>query len=281
MLHVPIGANSFGAFTPYSSIRPTAAMGVSVTPGTTGYGLWTQIFSALAFDAYGIFICINSGSSNNTSRRGVFNIGIDLAGGTSYTIAISDLLSQSPTYIAESSGQWYYFPLFIPTGATIAAQGWSISGTAQRVMAWVMQKPPNPSVIRKGSFVETFGVTAPEATAQTQGTTTKSSWLQIGTTTNKLWWWQVAAEGTSSDTSFSAATIHVDVAVGDGTNFDSIIVDFPIRVGSGTESYSSLPVTVGCEFPVPAGSGIYIRSWTSGTSPETGGTAFAVYGLGG
>lgn len=284
MLHVPVGANTFGTFLPGVTTRPAAAEGASVTPGTGGFGGWAQLGVDTTTDTYGILICINSNSANNASRRTVVNIGIDPAGGTSYTSFIPDLIAGgAPTYVTEGMGQWYYFPLFIPRGSAVAAQAYGTVTTAIRVMSWLMQNPSNPASIRKGSLVESIGASTFEGTNVTPGTTGAGNWTPMGTTVNRLWWWQVGLQGTASDQSYAAnTTIHLDVGVGDGTvgGTDIILRDFPIRQGTAAESFSSMPITVGCEWSVPAGSSIYVRAQNSGNN-ETGGYNCIVYGLGG
>ena len=285
MLHVPVGANTFGAFLPSTTGRPAAAQGTSVIPVVANFGAYAQLGADLTTDAYGILLCINSNSANNAARRTVVNIGIDNTGGTSYIVAIPNLIAGgAPTYVTEGMGQWYYFPLFIPRGSAVAAQARGSVTTAIRVQAWFMQNPSNAAAIRKGSFVESIGASTFEGTNVVPSVTAaEGAWTLMGTTTNRLWWWQVGLQGTASDTSYGAnTTIHLGVGVGDGTALgtDVIIQDFPIRQGSAAESFSSMPITVGCEWSVPAGSNIYVRAQNSGAN-ETGGYNATVYGLGG
>jgi len=288
MLHVPVGANAFGTFLPSSTARPAGAQGTSVTPSTTSLAAATyaQILTALSTDAYGLLIAINSNSANNSTRRTVVDISIDPAGGTTYNVVIPNLIAGgAPSYVTEGMAQWYYFPIFIPRGSTVAARAYGTVTTAIRVMAWAMQQPINPASIRKGSFVEAIGLGSPvyDGTAITPGTATKSSWVPLGTTTKRLWWWQLGLEGTAADSSYAAnSTIHLDLGVGDGTDpgTDMILRDFPIRVGSAAETYSSMPITVGCEWSVPAGSSLYVRAINAATN-ETGGYTVIAYGMGG
>ena len=284
MLHVPVGANTFGTFLPSTIARPNTAQGTSVTPATGGFGGWFQLGVDTTTDTYGILICINSNSANGTARRTVVNIGIDPAGGTAYTVLIPNLIAGgAPSYITEGMGQWYYFPVFIPRGAAVAAQAYGTVATAFRVMAWFTQNPSNPAQIRKGSFVESVGASTFEGTNVVPGTTAVGNWTLMGTTVNRLWWWQVGLQGTANDSAYAAnTTIHLDVGVGNGTvgGTDIILRDFPVRQGSAAETFSSMPITVGCEWSVPPGSNIYVRGQHSGTN-ETGNYNCTVYGLGG
>ena len=281
MLHVPVGANSFGD-TPASwgTTRPANANGTEVTPAVGSYGSWAQIFATTSQDSYGILININSNNSSATSRGTVVDIGWDEAGGTSYTARVTGLLcGNAAAYNLGGSGCWYYFPLFIPSGSQIAARGNSTVATAFRVGAVLMQKPANPAMVRKGSFTETLGISGNIGTVIVPGTTSEGAWTLVGTTSLRCWWWQVGVQVAVGDTVWNAGVMHVDLGVGDGTvgGTDVIIRDTPITM-SAAEALTNIPITAGVEWDVPAGSNIYVRAQFSGSLDTY---TCAAYGLGG
>ncbi|MGH7949134.1 MAG: hypothetical protein ACREQF_07925, partial [Candidatus Binataceae bacterium] len=107
--------------------RPAANMGATVTPAQNSKGSYAQVFTALAFDAYFIAIQINSNNAAAAARDTIIDIGVDPAGGTSYTVLIPDLLGSCASNLAAISatagcGIWYYFPLWIKAGSTIGAR---------------------------------------------------------------------------------------------------------------------------------------------------------------
>lgn len=281
MLHVPVGANSFGLTLPsWGTTRPAAANGTSVTPGTGAYGTYAQVGSDLVDDAYGLLININSNSASAASRNTVVKIGIDPAGGTTYTDRITGLLAGgASTYAVTGGGVWYYFPLFVPAGAAIAAAAFGTVTTALRVGIIALQRPANPALVRCASYAETLGITGTAGTSVTPGTTSEGAWTSIGTTARRLWWWQASLQVPSGDTAWNAATMHLDLGVGDGTagGTSVIIQDLPI-VFSTAEVLANPPLTAGVEWAVPAGSSLYVRAQSSGTLDTY--TA-AVYGAGG
>jgi hypothetical protein len=208
------------------------------------------------------------------------DLGIDEAGGTSYTVRIEDMLvggSISMGATGTSGGIWYYFPIYIPQGSTVAVRAQSTVTTAFRVGAQFFQMPYNPAQIRKGSFVETYGATAPNGTAITPGTTSMGAWTQIGTTTNDVWWWQYGYQIVSTDTSWGNAQIVLDIAIGDATN-KVIVISSAIINTNSTECLGNPPLTSGVEFPVPSGTNVYARAQHSGTVDNP---TVCVYGLGG
>ncbi len=278
MLHVPVGANTFCAAVPsWGTARPAAANGTAVTPAAGSFGSWATVQTALATDCYGLMININSNTTSSASRQTVVDIGIDPAGGTAFTTLIPNLIcGNASTYVA-GSGSWFYFPIFIPAGATIGARGNSTVTTAFRVGLVPMRLPSNPSMIRKGSFVTSYGVTGNAGTAITAGSTSEGAWVSLGTTTYRHWWWQFGYQLPSTDTSHAAAGIHIDVATGDATKKDIIIQDNLIQTTSA-EAATNIQITAGVEWEVPAGANLYVRAQSSGTAEAS---QIAVYGLGG
>ena len=279
MLHVPTGANTFCLTTPsWGTTRPASANGTSVTPAVGSKGAYVQLGSDLTEDAYGILINMNTNFGSAASRNTVVDIGIDPAGGTSYSVAIANLLcGGSAAYTRNGGGNWYYFPLFIPAGSAIAARAQGSVTTAIRVGCVTFSRPANPASIRKGSFVETIGITAPEGVVVVPGTTSEGAWTLIGTTTLRTWWVQFGFQVRSTDTAWTLSAIHVDVATGTASQKDVIIQDANVCFDSG-EYMGNPPLTAGVEWDIPAGSNIYMRAQSSGGLDAYTG---AVYALGG
>jgi hypothetical protein len=279
MLHVPVGANSFGTTqASWGTTRPAAANGTAVTPGANTEGSWTQLIAATNADSFGILINVNSNSGSNASRGTVIDIGWDESGGTTYIERISNLLcGGAAAYNLGGSGVWYYFPIFIPAGSRVAARGNSTVATAFRVGCVLQQEPLNPVMVRRASYMQALGISGNVGTAITPGTTAEGAWTLIGTTTERLWWWQLGFQASTGDTAWGAGVMHVDVAVGDATNKDIIIQDNPITF-STAEALTNIPITAGVEWDVPAGSNIYARAQYSGTLDSY---TCAVYGAGG
>ena len=280
MLHVPIGANNFQLTEPsWGTTRPASANGTSVTPAVGSKGSYAALGSAISQDAFGILVNVNTNFASTASRNTVVDIGMDPAGGSSYSVVIPDLLcGGSSAYTRNGGGNWYYFPLFIKAGTTIAARAQGSVTSAIRVGCVTFSLPGNASMVRKGSFIEALGISAPGGTSITPGTTSDGSWVDLGTTSNRMWWWQFGMQVGTADTSWNLNAIHVDVATGDASNKEIIIQDANFCTDSG-EYVGNPPLTAGVEWEVPAGAHIYIRAQASGTL-ETAYNA-AVYGLGG
>jgi hypothetical protein len=276
MLFVQAGANTFGTIQANVTGRPAATQGTAVTPVVGSKGLWTQLVASTNDETYGLLININSNTASAASRNSVIDIGIGAAG--SEVVCIPDLLcGNAASYTTPGSGVWYYFPLTIKAGTRVAVRAQSTVTTAFRVFVQLMQRPLNPSLIKKATFVQSFGVTVPTGTAITPGTTAESGWVLLGTTTRRTWFWQLGAQIPSTDTTHNAGVIHLDLAEGNGTNFTPLVQDI-VFTTSTTESHTNIPITVGCEFPVAEGKNIYVRAQSSTTAEVL---HVAAYGAGG
>ena len=248
-----------------------------MTPGTGAYGAWAAMGSALTDDAYGIFINVNNNSTSGASRQTVIKIGVDEAGGTTYVDRITGLIcGNAPVYQSGGSGVWYYFPLFIKSGSTLAVAGFGSVATAFGVFCETYLRPADPTLVNSGAFVETLGITGTAGVTVTPGTTAEGAWVLAGTTTKRCWWWQVGVAIPSSITAHNAAVIHVDVASGDATNKDIIIND-ALLVTTGGEANNIFLSAVDAIRSVPEGTNIYVRAQSSATAQNL---IAAVYGLG-
>lgn len=274
MLHVPIGSNTFGLTQPSTTARPAAAQGALLPSAVGSKGSWSQLLASTTDDTYGMLVCINSNTTATTSRNSVVDIGIGAA--SSEVVLVPDLLAgNAAAYTA--GGIWYYFPLFIKAGTRISARAQSTETTDFNVFCQFLQRPANPSQVRKASFVEAIGATAPDGVSVTGGSTSKGAWTQIGTTASRLWWWQFGIQVSNADTAHILGVQHVDIAVGNATDKDIIISNAQF-VTSTNESSSNPSLRAGVEFPVAAGSNIYARIQSSGTPDPY---ELVVYGAGG
>lgn len=200
--------------------RPAAAWGTSITPGNNTYGSYVQVLTATSDETYLMRIVLNSFAVTSAARDALVTIGIDPAGGTSYTDLITDLLAScAHTYTAGPVV--YEFPLRVPAGATIAAKASVNNATVGtgNVAIELFGRPSRPELVKAGSFVQTFGSTpaSSSGTAVTIGTTAEGAWTQIGSAlTVPIWAWEFGI-GLNNAT-IVGNTIHVDLGLGNATS---------------------------------------------------------------
>lgn len=210
--------------------RPAAAWGTSVTPAQNSYGSYAQLISGASVtdECQELEIEINTVGISAAARDSIVTIGFDLAGGTSYTDKIVDLVC-GPANPHAGNGQTsvtYVFPLRVPAGCSIAAKASvnSATLTAIRVSCKLRGRPTHPELIWVGQKVTTFGSTpaSSNGTSITPGTTSEGSWTQIGSAlTETIYFWEFGY-GVNSST-MTANVIDVDIGIGDASNKRPVI----------------------------------------------------------
>jgi hypothetical protein len=280
MLHVLPNGNNFAWSVTNATARPASGYGTAVSIGTNSkaqYG-YTQLLSALARDVYAVMININSIASSGTASDTVIDIAVDPAGGTSYSIVIADLLgSCADTYVA-TGGIWYYFPLFIKAGSTVAARGSQVGGgELSRIFFTGYGSPKDRRLLRCGTKVTTYGISGSSGTAVTSGSTSEGSFVALsGAVTTRTWWWQVGMG--CNNAAMAGGGYHADLVYGDGTN-NVTLVENRLFVTSVAEAISAPPHLGLCNRDLPTGGTLYGRLQCN-TTPSTG-LSMAAYGVSG
>lgn len=260
--------------------RPVSTKGTAVTPGATNtYGSYASMgVINPSDDAYWINIAAHTVNVPAENRMAMITVGIDLAGGSSFTDFISDLLIGSPVGLQSSGLSSYGFPLRIPAGASLGIKGASLSATvtAFRVYVDLLCRPSRPELVRCGSFVQTFGVTPPTVggVAVTPGAASEGAWSEIGTLDKPLWFFEFGYS--IDDTTMVVASIEVDIGIGDASNKRIVIPNGQV-ITSANEALSKLAAGR-YGFAAP-GDKVFARSQSSGAA-DTNNSA-AVYGVGG
>lgn len=267
------------AFSYTNASAGSTTPGTSITPGASNAeGSFTSIASGanIAFDCHLLRLWLSGGNTTATAKEHLLDIGYDPAGGTSYTALLSDLVCGA-SQAASAGGRWWEFPLFIPAGSQVAARIQGLSGTAGtvRVAAWFYGRPRRPDMVRSGRYSETIGtITNSSGVSFTPGNAADGTWQSLGATTKEMWAWQLGVS--VNNATMSAHGTNVDLAYGDGTNFEMIIEDYTMQMTTAETIYSGLHQ--GYKI-VPAGSTIYVRGNNS-AAPVSGYNAVAV-GIGG
>jgi hypothetical protein len=249
--------------------RITTTKGASITPGNNTKGSYAQIISgaSVTFDVWAIEVHFHANSVSAAARDTICDIGVDKAGGTSYTVAIPDLGVGQPNAITGGQvTQRYYFPLFIPAGSSIAARSSINNATVgtHRAFAILYGKPKYPHLTKVGHVVEAIGVTAGSSrgTTITPGTTSEGSWASLGTVTRDAWWWQMGlfANDTTLNT---ASTTDCDLSAG-GSGGDLMVLE-NVTWWTTSAEVSTWQTPVNAVTEVAAGSTIYGRGQCAST----------------
>jgi len=284
MLHAP-GLSAYSFTFDNWGANPGTSIGTSVVPGASNAeGSWTQIASAanIAQDVYWTYINISGGNTSAAAKPQILDVGVDPAGGTSYTAIISNLVMGASPFVNGVGLIEHVFPFFIKAGSSVAVriQGAHATAGTVRVAAMFCGQPSRPEATPVGSFSQTFGtITNSNGASFTPGNAADGSWVDLGAVSAPLWWWQVGWQ--IDNGTITAEYTYVDVAFGDATNKHNIFR--VMHMGTTGESVGSNLQTqllmCAAYKPVPAGAHIYIRGRCL-NAPDTGYNA-TVIGIGG
>ncbi len=282
MLGVPF-INSYGSEVDNWDATPGLTIGTNVTTGGSANtdGSWTQVLSALARDVHWMQIQGAGNQATGNQRDVLFDIGVDPAGGTSYTAVKSSLSISCASAI--TTGPAYCFPIYIPAGATVAIRSRCNAAsitTRFAVKAW--GDPSFPEMFPCGLYHELVGtVTGSAGVSFTPGNAAWGSWQSLGTIARPLWYWQLGVG--CSNATMSTESDYVQLGYGDGTTggtrgiaMHNISSSTAEAINHNTKSNLHFPENI-CH--LPAGTGIYVRGWAS-AAPQSGWWALA-YGTGG
>lgn len=279
MLHM---SNEWGLVVPSiaDGTRPALSVDTTVTPGTNAMGSYAQLIAgaSVTADIWEIEITVNARTASG--RDHLVTIGVDPAGGTSYTDLITELVCgpSSPVVVDWlPGGVVYRFPLKIKSGSSIGAQASASTGTTNIGVSCILYgRPSRPELLRCGSFVTSLGTTlaSSNGTAITPGTTSEGSWTAIGSTLSKDHFYAEFGYGIN-DTSMAGALLHVDVGIGDGSNKRVIIQSAPIFTASNN--------TLGKPFAgryvnAKSGDQLYARAQSSAALDTTNSVAIYLVG---
>lgn len=262
---------------------PTTGPGTSVTPGASNVeGTFTQIFSALARDCYWLSLTIHGGSASAAAHGMLLDIGVDPAGGSSYTPIISDIVVGQQVLAVAQAKRHYLFPFCIKAVSSVAVRIQGSNGTpvACRVSAKLYGDPTNPELVPVGQFSETIGTIASSAGVSfTPGNGGYGTIVDLGATTKDMWWWQLGVQ--CQNATITALQTRIQLLYGDASNKAELITEQ--HSGATTEEMRvDLPANMiwleAYKF-IPAGSHIYVRGMCS-SAPNTGWSAVGI-GIGG
>ncbi len=276
----PAGGGPASEMVPSLAGQPISNFGTQVTASATPntYGSYAEIIETAA-DWYGFYMVCTAMNHGGAQANTLITLGKDESGGTSYSDWITDILT-GPAGDANqphSSGVWFYFPLFVPSGTAIAAKrACQRASDTGRIRLYGQSKPDYPETWWLGGKVETVGANTADSGGVdvVPGTTSEGSWTSIGTTSND---WRFVQVGIGQkDSITSGAQYELDLSY--GTTGGDRILGTPVYFHFGiSEEVHKLPHVMGFYADIPSGSTIYARAQTSSTATDE--LDVAVYGV--
>ena len=247
--------------------------GAQVTPGINdAKGAWLDLMAGtVTRDIHVIRLHMNTGRVSGQARPILVDIGIDVAGGTTYTVMIPNLNAGNAapwsTQSWEMGGFIYQFPMFVPAGARLAARAQVGNGTAGFIrVAASLFSVSRPELFSMGTFVDTVGINLANSRGVliTSGNGVKGSWTSLGTVARDAWWFQGSMSHDFN--TLVSQTYYVDFALGTAGTKRIIVNNQRFGVTGSTDEQCSGEF-IGATVRMPAGTELWARAAAS-----TGGT---------
>lgn len=258
--------------------RPADAWGATATPVQNAYGTPATILTALAKEAFALRLIFSNCATAGAARDMLATIVIDPAGGTSWTDFITDLLVTGAS-VYRTGGIEYYFPIYIPAGASLgfktSVNNATVGTSSCAAIAYC--QPSRPDGIQVGKFVRSFGATVASSagTGITAGGVSEGAFVEIGTLADRLWYWEV---GMGINNSTITSTRHnVDIAIGDATNKKTVISNIGFNSNTSEEIWKMAARSLGIG---ASGDKVYGRA-QAGPNATVTGVSLMAYGVGG
>jgi hypothetical protein len=269
----------------YGATLTDAGIGTLLTSGASHTkGSNTALLAGIANDCYGISIMFTDGETPTTVRRQMTDLLIDPAAGignagSSWTVKIANLYSNSPCLSSGMLGYSYYFPLFLPAGTAIGAAMQDVVGSATvRMSVRLFGQPSRPEAMFFGNQVQTIGATTASTTgvAVTPGATAWGSYsASMGTLDRASWWWQVGI-GSDDTTMNSAHNDYYDVAC-NATNKITCLQEVQYAVVSSNEQAFKMAFSNNLPIKnISAGENVYVRGYSTGADASMTAVVYAV-----
>ena len=252
--------------------------GGTYTPASGSKSAWQSLAtsSVINTDIYSMLLRIHSHFTSGATRPLVIDVGIDLAGGTSYTVLIPDLIVGNAGNFYSRGGHRFSFPIHIPAGASLGIRGQSNVTSSYRGALALYGKPTRPEMVSVGTYFEALGYTsAGLGTALTPGVSgTWGDYVSLGTTTKDLWNFQVAYYVNNAVRSITAVTYELSYGVGKVPIIERYMLGATNEEDGGIY-YRGIWGPELVNF-VPAGSELFIRGYSSYSTFNTGNTAMMI-----
>ena len=259
-------------------LLPRSAMAVQSTGTHTGEvitadtsahtkGSYVALLPALEFDGFLSSVYITDTRTNSTDTSSLVDIGIDPAGGTSYTELINNVLAgHAQESVNHVGGRETVFPVYIPAGSTVAARMQSLvtGGKTARVTVAVHGGIPSENPFPGQGPVITYGVTVGSSSGTTLpevAADTKSAWQEIiASTTHPHRGVTFGVQG--ADASDFGLPFLFDIGIGAAASEVVLVGDIYVPA-NGTEIWGNPFPTSAFRRPIPEGSRLSVRAQTT------------------
>lgn len=254
-------------FTRYQNSAVTSSASIfgpqvqaSATPHTKGS--WVQLAASAGFDVYLVGVTTRDMTSNGVDTSALLDIGIDTAGGSSYTAVIPNILVGHSN---ADDGRTVWFPIYIPAGSSVGARMQCIVGSQTGRVGVQMLGGINPNNPRRfRSSITTYGITEASSSGVSppnpSATNTKSTWQNVGTASRSHQGFVVACQGAADAMPGSDGLLDIGIDTAGGSSYTTIVGNVFVHTVGTERIFTVDPMSCLLSRPIPSGSTIGIRS---------------------
>ncbi len=277
------GRSAYGSGASYGShltTRPaTTGYGTSVTCYQNAFTAWTAVGAAMPGATSDLEIRLTDGGVGATAKDTILRVGVDLAGGTSFTEIGDFLIGPPATFNVGGSKTLIWLPYGIPAGATIGMVGSVNNATPGTLRASWRASPLGGGTAFVGTAIESVGLTLASSTgvAVTPGQAAEGAWTLLGTLTNACKYMGVGAS--VSNGTMTSLTYHLDLSYSTDAGATKILlVEDQLFYETSAESVAFDSIYKLLAFAdIPAAATIYARAQCAGV--PTAGFSMAAWAV--
>jgi hypothetical protein len=250
-----------------------SAPGTTVTAHATinTKGSWVELITATTFPVFGVTLMISSDGTAATQVANLYDLGVGAA--ASEVVLISNLLNTSPPTGAGMKP--YFFPIYIPKGARIAARKQSnITVKTGSVVIFChggFSAPP----WRTFAGADAIGADTADSggfTHTTGNSGTYSTWTNIGSTLARQYGALMPIVSSGTDTTMGNNPSYLQVGIA-----STVLATRMFTIDNSVESISTIVPNIPIYGNFATGTQMMIRG-TSNTTADTD-LEFAIMGL--
>lgn len=258
----------------------SAEYGTSVSAGTPAHtknATYTQLISALAYDAWGIFVGVHNTGVASTRTNVLVDIAIGAA--ASEVVIIPNLIAgnQGASGGAQGAGSHYFFPIRIASGSRISATAQASTASDTVHIDVHCLQFPIPG-FWYGSRVTAYGAltASSSGTSMSPGSSTYATPVSLATTSYPIRYLQVGAD---LYTNTAGSNLRGLIKISIGNDAPIIVQDLPYDEGTTLETvrYTQANFILShMLFNIPSGIDLRISAMRNATAATRG---WALYGV--
>lgn len=197
--------------------NPSATPGSAVTPSTSsGAPSYSATLLTAAQDLAGLYLRVSDGGATGRNKGAALTIGIDRAGGTSFSDFITNIIcGDSGSLIAGVAGHRFFFPIRVPASSTLAVKIRCNDSVAADVQVGLKGygQLSGRHLLPSGLWSESLGtLTNSDGVTFTPGNAADGTWVSLGTLAKAAWWFQLGYQ--VSGTAVTAERTWVELGAG-------------------------------------------------------------------